>query len=273
MVLCAGLSACGRHSRDVPDGQRCTEDGDRRWCAYETEVMHPGVLATRKVHFQTPVGTPPPEGWPVALLFQGSFNPASKFWEGTRNGPWGVWWQVGTVEALLDAGFAVVTPDAQGGGNTYWNSNVVPWNVSWSGSPDDKLMGALFEAMDDGTFGPLDPDRRVAAGISSGGYMTSRMALSYPGEFRALAVVSASWATCAGSLCTVPDELPSDHPPTLFLHGEKDDVVPLASMEKYADALEAGGHEVRVVTDAEVGHAWIPAAPEEVVEWFTEHTR
>ena len=42
--------------------------------------------------------------------------------------------------------------------------------------------------------GPLDPSRLLAIGVSSGGYMTSRMAVSYPGKFRALAI--AAGASC-----------------------------------------------------------------------------
>src|SRR5687767_1183792 len=101
--------------------------------------------------------------------------------------------------------------------------------------------------------------------------MTSRMALSYPGKFRALAVVSASWATCAGSLCSIPPPLPSDHPPTLFLHGERDDIVPISTMRLYADALTAQKTEIRVVTDPDAGHVWLDVAPVEVPAWFGAH--
>ena len=101
--------------------------------------------------------------------------------------------------------------------------------------------------------------------------MTSRMALSYGGKFRALAVVSASWATCGGSLCSIPSALPADHPPTLFLHGEKDDIVPVSTMRLYADALTAQSITNRVVTDADAGHAWLDVAPVEVLGWFATH--
>lgn len=273
MAVLVGVSACGRHSRDVPDGTRCVVEADERWCAYETVKLHPGVLASRRVHFQTPVGEAPAEGWPVVLLFQGSFNPAAKFWEAKPDSPWGGWNQTATVQALLEAGYLVITPDAQSRGRTYWNTNVLPWSAAWGGSPDARLMTALFEELDAGTFGPADPERRAAAGISSGGYMTSRMALSYAGEFDALAIQSASWATCGGVVCSVPDALPDDHPPTLFLHGERDDIVPIGTMERYAEGLEDAGHTVRVVTDAEVGHAWLDVAPDEIVAWFDLHVR
>jgi len=265
------LIGCSDRVPAVPDGQRCVVDGDSRWCSREVIKLKPGRFSSRRVYFQTPVGTPPEAGWPVAVLFQGSLNPARKFWEAERGDAWGAWNQVGVVQALLDGGFAVLAPDAQAGGRTFWNTNVLPWSFAWSEAPDAQLMDTLFEAMDDGRFGPLDPNRRVAAGISSGGYMTSRMALSYPGEFRALAIQSASWATCSGLVCSLPDALPADHPPTLFLHGERDEIVPIGTMERYAEALEEAGHTVQVVTDPELGHAWLEVAPEEVLSWFEEH--
>lgn len=264
LVGCAG-------SVPVPDGSRCTVDGDQRACEHATVRLPTGAWGRRSVHHQVPLGDAPEAGWPVAVLFQGSLHPASGFWEADEDGAYGAWEQVAVVESLLDAGFAVVTPDAQFGGSTFWNTNVLPWSAAWTSSPDHALMLALLEATGDGTFGAIDGEHRFAAGISSGGYMTSRMALSYPGEFRALAVQSASWATCGGLICSVPDELPADHPPTLFLHGESDSIVPIGTMERYADALDAADHEVRVVTDPAVGHAWLPSSPDEVVGWFRRH--
>jgi predicted esterase len=128
-------------------------------------------------------------------------------------------------------------------------------------------MRALLGAMAGGDLGPLDMDRLYAGGISSGGYMTSRMAVSYPGTFRALAIQSASYATCAGSLCVIP-ALPADHPPTMFLHGEADPVVPIATMLPYAAALEDQATPVERVIDATAGHEWLEAAPVEVPAFF-----
>jgi poly(3-hydroxyoctanoate) depolymerase len=129
-------------------------------------------------------------------------------------------------------------------------------------------MLGLFDAIEQGEFGPLDPARLYATGISSGGYMTSRMAVSYPGRFKSLAIHSASYASCSGPLCVVPDSLPSDHPPTLFLHGQIDLTVPISTMKLYRDRLAATGHVVSTVVDPFAGHEWISAAPDAVVAWF-----
>jgi pimeloyl-ACP methyl ester carboxylesterase len=248
----------------------CTDGTALRQCDYDTHTLQAGAFR-RDVHVALPLGTPPAEGWPVAVLFQGSFFSAELFWEARPADPFGAWYQTGTVGMLLGSGFAVVTPEALADGGTFWNTNVPPFNLAWETAPDHDLMLALFDAFADGTFGPLDDQRLYAGGISSGGYMSSRMALSYPGRFRALAIHSASWATCSGPLCLVPRSLPSDHPPTLFLHGDRDAVVPVSTMVDYADALVDDGVEVRVVRDADAGHEWIEAAPGEVAAWFVAH--
>jgi predicted esterase len=101
--------------------------------------------------------------------------------------------------------------------------------------------------------------------------MTSRMAVSYPGKFRALAIESGSYATCLGPICTIPTPLPSDHPPTLFLQGGDDPIVPISTAQAYYQDLMAQGIDTRFVEDATAGHQWLSVAPQEVTRWFTTH--
>lgn len=100
--------------------------------------------------------------------------------------------------------------------------------------------------------------------------MTSRMAVSYPGKFRALAVHSGSYATCS-SLCVVPVPLPSNHPPTLFLHGGSDLIVPIQTMELYRDELQREGRVVDSVVNESAGHAWLAEGPGAIVGFFNAH--
>jgi poly(3-hydroxybutyrate) depolymerase len=113
--------------------------------------------------------------------------------------------------------------------------------------------------------------RLYATGISSGGYMTSRMAVSYAGMFRALAIASASYATCLGAVCSVPSVLPGDHPPTLFLHGTIDTIVPIETMRPYHERLEAQGIATDVDEDPTAGHQWLDDSPERITAWFEAH--
>lgn len=245
----------------------CTVTSTTVTCPMKTLAIDVGGGTTRNVDFQVPAGTPAGAGFRVAFMFQGSFFSAIHDFNATTSDPFGAYYQALLLKKLLDAGYAVLAPETRGNGSTYWDTNIPPCATAWAGCPDDVFMNAIFAAIAAGKFGPLDGARMYATGISSGGYMTSRMAVSYAGKFKSLAIQSASYATCA-STCTVPTPLPSDHPPTLFLHGQADNIVPITTMYPYRDALMQEGHVVQTIIDPNAGHQWIAQAPDAVVAWF-----
>ncbi len=225
----------------------------------------------RTVHYNVPLGSAPSAGWPVVVMFQGAYYSAAHTFTGYNSDPWGGYNQTLVVKRLLDGGYAVLAPEANQSGNGYWDTNISPYDKNWQSAPDNAYMLALFQAITAGKFGPLDDGEMYAAGLSSGGYMTSRMAVSYQGRFKALVIESASYATCLAAQCTVPDPLPSDHPPTLFLHGGADQIVPISTMQLYKAQLDKQGIETKAVIDNQAGHGWIAAAPDEVPAWFSGH--
>jgi predicted esterase len=257
-----------------PDGgavtHRCDISTDAVHCPMSTLAVPIGGGLTRDVNYALPGGTAPDGGWPVAVMFQGSFSPSQGFFDGTRDASFGLYYQVLAVAQLLDEGVAVVAPEAHAAGNGYWDTNIPPWDLAWDGAPDDVLMKALFDAIDSAQLGPLSADRWYAGGISSGGFMTSRMAVSYPGRFRALAIASGGYATC-GATCLLPSQMPAGHPPTLFLHGAMDPLVPVADMLAYRDALADAGVAVQAIVNPALGHEWLPEAPDAIRDWFAAH--
>lgn len=270
-----------RHFQDTYDGQttlrdsgpirnRCHEQKGALDCSHQTETLLTGYtdLAPRDIHWQLPPGSQPADGWPVAILFQGAFSSAQLNWEARPGNAYGGYHQVRTIEKLLQSGFAVLTPEALVEGSTYWQTNVPPYTTAWQTSADHQMMLDIFTAIEDGTFGPLNPDQMYAAGFSSGGYMTSRMAVAYPERFEALAINSGSFAWCSSSACVVPDDLPANHPPTLFLHGAQDATVPIWTMRDYRDELKEQQIPTRTIVDEATGHRWLQATPNAVVEWF-----
>ncbi len=268
LLSCLTCLACGG---DDPHGSDpCTETKDQLKCPHHTLTLEGDVFG-RQVHFKAPVGEAPDAGWPVVIAYQGSFHTAGDMWSAHPNDEYGGWFQAELLRALVDRGFLVVTPEAHLSGATYWDTNVPPWDVDWNDAPDNQLVKVMLKALAEGKFGPADTARLYATGISSGGYMTSRMGISYPGKFRALAIQSASFATCGGPLCDVPHPLPSPHPPTLFLHGEKDGIVPISTMRDYAAALDDAGVEEEQVVDPDAGHQWLSVAPERVPAFFESH--
>lgn len=256
---------------EPPEQTRCPIEDQAVVCAHQTRTLLSGLagLEPREVHWQVPLGTPPEGGWPPVLLFQGSLFTSEINWFAFEGGPLGMWYQGMTTKALLDAGFAVVAPEAHLQGASFWDTNIPPWSLAWETSPDHQLMVDLLALVASGELGDLNGERLYAAGISSGGYMASRVALTYP-NVRAIAVHSASYATCGGAVCLV-GPLPEDHPPTVFLHGALDPVVPMWTMDLYRNALEEQGTPTHAVVDPGALHEWIPAAPEAIVEWFLQY--
>jgi poly(3-hydroxybutyrate) depolymerase len=250
---------------DAPTASRCQIIATNATCQHQLATVD-----ERPVAYETPLGVAPADGWPAVVYFQGSLVPGTGAFAATSTAAFGQYDLTRTVAALLDDGYAVIAPDAVADGTTYWETNIPPYAESWSGSPDDVLMQSLFAAISGGSFGPIDGTRLYAMGISSGGFMTSRMAVSYQGKFRALADHSGSYATCSVT-CMVPTPLPPNHPPTLFLHGDADTVVPLSAIQPYIDALTAEGDEAQLVTDADAGHQWLPEGPQVIPAWFDSH--
>lgn len=245
-------------------GSRCSVTGPTMTC-----TSHTAQIGGRVVTYEVPLGTPPAAGWPSVVYYQGSFIPGSRAFTAATTDIFGQYELTSTVAALLDRGYAVIAPNAQNNGSSFWQTNVPPYATNWAGCDDDLFIRQLIVATTDGTFGPLDATRRYAMGISSGGFMTSRMAVSYAGTFRALAIASGSYATCSNS-CSVP-ALPTEHPPTVFLHGDADSTVPVSSMTPYRDQLVVDGHVVETVIHAGAGHEWLPEGKTAIPEWFDAH--
>jgi poly(3-hydroxybutyrate) depolymerase len=245
---------------------RCTVTPDAVTCSARTTTLTAGT-ASREVFWQTPATTPPPAGYPVVVVYQGSFFGPSSTWGTVASDlPFAGYQQARLQAVLLERGFTVIAPSAAAG--LAWQTNSgLPWDLT----TDQPIIDALLDGIARGDFGPADGSRLYATGISSGGYMTSRMALSYAGRFRALAIHSASWATCAGAACLLPATLPADHPPTLFLHGRNDLTVPLFTAETYFERLDRDGFSTELVVDDDASHEWLSVAPERITAWFEGH--
>jgi len=237
---------------------------DKISCPHES-LRVKGALFNRKVKFGIPQGPAPKDGWPTVVIYQGSFFPV----EFSRRSylPFGGYNEILLIKNLMDHGFAVIAPPAME--KLAWMTNIV--GINYEKSEDFYFVTELLRKMGEGDFGPLDMSRLFATGISSGGYHTSRMAVSFPGVFKALAIESASYATCGGPLCFLPESLPTDHPPTLFLHGALDSVVPINTMLSYRAQLQAAGVATAMNIDVFATHQWLDEAPELITQWFLKY--
>jgi len=263
----AAVDAGPREPVFAGDGNsRCQVSAESVVCEHQIQSIVAGPTIIRDVYWQSPLGEAPPGGWPAVVIYQGSFfGPAITWGTLTPAMPFGGFEQ-GLLQALLlDNGFTVIAPSAAAG--LAWQTNAGAYELS----TDHIFITRLLEEIEAGTFGPVDMQKLYATGVSSGGYMTSRMAVTYPGRFRALAIQSGSYATCLGPVCNVPGDLPSDHPPTLLLHGSADVVVPVATAEAYHQALVEQGFESEIIVQDGAGHGWLDISPVEITRWFLEH--
>jgi dienelactone hydrolase len=269
LILCTGL-----HFQAQADS-RCTEKDKRFFrpgeinCTYQSITLASSSITNREVKYQVPLGDAPAGGWPVAIIYQGSLFPV-EFSRKTSD-PFGGFYEAKTIKRLLDNGYAVLAPRAAL--DLAWLTNaasVVSDNL-YHTTTDYTFLNNVFQAIRNGEFGPLNADKKYATGISSGGYNTSRMAVSFPGEFKALVVHSGSYAECLGPVCLVPWTLPEDHPPTFFIQGFLDPIVPWFTMDSYFDRLLWQGFTTDRHTNYLGGHEWFPESAELVVDWFERY--
>jgi dienelactone hydrolase len=253
---------------DPSEVEACEVVNTQARCASRTIEMIGAASDKRRVYWARPTKPAPTSGYPAVILYQGSYFGPATTWnvDVEKSMAFGGYHQVRVVAQLLERGYVVIQPEAQGG--TFWSTNI---SAAFASSSDGVFVPTLLAAMEGGTFGTLDDDRLYATGMSSGGYMTSRMAVSFAGRFRALAIHSAAYATCGGPLCSVPSDLPADHPPTLFLHGAADTIVPIATAKDYDSELRATGIETEFIEEPRAGHEWLAVAPDEIATWFDRH--
>lgn len=239
-------------------------------CPYQSTRLPADLLGTvtRGVTYQVPQGTPPAKGWPVVLIYQGSYGLINNFFYAS-NYPFNIYYEGKLIQKLLDNGYAVIAPHAVAG--TVWETNAPILSSAYTTSGDYRFITNVLTAIKDGKFGPINPNRQYATGLSSGGYNTSRMAVSFPGQFRALAIQSASYATCLGPLCVIPTNLPANHPPTLLQHGDIDLIVPWNTAQAYYDQLSAQGIKTSFYLEHASGHGWFKSSPERVLDWFNQN--
>lgn len=242
-------------------------DGSVLWihCPRKAVTVFPATPFQREILWQIPEGKAPRNGWPVVLLSQGSWFPIE--FSRPRNLPFGGFNEVRVIRELLDNGYAVVAPRAIL--NVAWITNLP--HPSYKLTSDYAVLEKTIEMISSGKFGPLDSRKIFATGISSGGYNTSRLAVTFPGVFRAIVIQSASYANCLGPACIIPTKFSSDHPPTRFLHGALDIAVPVSTAKAFHEILRDNRIETDIIIDPTAGHGWLENSPEKVLEWFEQH--
>ncbi|CAN7427705.1 alpha/beta fold hydrolase [Pseudoduganella sp. LjRoot289] len=170
-----------------------------------------------------------PGGAPLLLVMHGSGQNSADIRAETGYG----------FERLADQhGFAVVYPDAY----TFdWNDCSTIGDFSVQGRPVDDVgfLDALAGKLAAET--GADPGRVFATGVSSGGFMSIRLALEAPSRFRAVAAVSANVHVPENFKCKPAGAGTS----VMIMNGTKDPLVPFNGGESSLLGLFFKGGTVR----------------------------
>jgi poly(3-hydroxyoctanoate) depolymerase len=240
------------------EAARCTQNASGWSCTHNKRYNYywcGGYYIPRTVRWQVPEGTPPAGGWPVAFYYAGTqptdFNHA---FDRDYGEAYGLEYEPQIIRELLDDPYntgkkyavIVADPPATSGSWQYWHTNVIN---PYSYSCDYQFFPDFFGEIKGGSYGAASQynmNKRYAYGISSGGFNSSRMAVTFnsgtgnANTWKALGIVAASYATCSYSCGTIPT-LPSNHPPTKFWHGQNDGIVLLSTMYAYFNKLGSQG--------------------------------
>jgi predicted peptidase len=124
-----------------------------------------------------------------------------------------------------------------------------------------ELLAALEQELS------IDPQRRLVAGLSMGGFATWDAILRYPDRFAgAMPICGGGDPAQAAAARSVP---------VWAFHGAKDDVVPVSASRLMVNALKKAGGRVRYTEYPGVGHnAWEKAlADRHAVTWLLDQRR
>lgn len=231
---------------------------------------HEEWLDGRRFLWQTPTTPPPPEGYPLLFVLHGAAQPAEA-WFG-RGLVWG-WRQTAFAAQALQAGYALVAPDSLR--PVAWGPKA--WDVfsaDVNSSLDLPFFAALIAWLDDAPFS-VNQRALYCAGFSSGAFMTSRLARTFPRQFSAVAVHSGTDAdaitlTWRGPEfdCISPQNFSPQHPPTLVVQGGKDRFVPAACGLHYYEQLQRNNISSALLYNPEGGHIWQGQFNQDILAWF-----
>jgi dipeptidyl aminopeptidase/acylaminoacyl peptidase len=78
-----------------------------------------------------------------------------------------------------------------------------------------------------------------------------------------------------GKAISPVNHVSSDDPPTLIIHGDADELVPIQQAEIIVAALENAGVESKLVTKPGAKHGWtdLPKDLDKLADWFDEHLK
>lgn len=172
-----------------------------------------------------------------------------------------------TAEALKQ-GFLVIAPDSI---SPYCKS-AKQWDYT-TRSIDFSFIESIFSWAEDS----LGAEKIYIIGISSGGFMTERLAITYPKTINAVVIHSAgspdnaileTSGVCGVKFNTNTLSIPTTHPPTYLLHGQTDRIVDYEIGRNLYTGLVASGIKTEMYTKPMGRHQWFSEQNRTILEWL-----
>jgi predicted esterase len=224
-------------------------------------------LNNRQFLWQTPTTPPPINGYPVLFLLHGATQYAETwFYHGQGGLKGSLTWgkrQTAFTHQALKQGYMVIAPDSQRHlpfGPKAWNSNI----PTLEENSDLQFIKNIIHWTQNHTI-PINNNHICCIGFSSGGYMTSRIGLTLGSYFKALAIHSGAHAD---TLHPSPQDT-SIHPPTLIIHGMKDQMVPAKFGISLYHELKQNNISTHLLLNPWGRHIWQPFFNNTILDWFT----
>lgn len=111
----------------------------------------------------------------------------------------------------------------------------------------------------------VDPKRLYVCGMSNGGYFAHLI-----GRERSTTVAAVASHSGPLGLQTLLGVRAERKFPVLILHGDKDQLFPIAFARENRDKYQREGHQVQLVELAGQGHMWAPEASETIWKFFEQ---
>ncbi|MFH1837900.1 MAG: alpha/beta fold hydrolase, partial [Candidatus Kuenenbacteria bacterium] len=239
----------------------------------------------RKAYCQIPTTG---SNFPIIIVLHGGGQDA-KDWFVNNNSPG----QVEFVKKALIKGYAVIAPDSET--PNYSNCTIKDtkqwyYEKDWQNSSDYTFFNQIIPWINNQNI--FNSNRVYATGISSGGFMSSRLARFFgTPKIKAIAVRSAGDAdsithedrsnmklcsdgnnpfpaSCGPIFNDVNSSINTNHSPTLIIHGSKDGTVPIESANHYYDELTSANIATTKKVKPLGCHTWFDDYDQEILDWF-----
>jgi poly(3-hydroxybutyrate) depolymerase len=248
------------------------EDHEQRTSLLSIFPFRIEILNGRRFLWCPPSSHPFENGSPVLFLLHGASQFDVSWFFGLS--PWSKA-QSQFTEQAHEQGFFIIAPNSGRPiqpGPRAWDA----FTPSINESEDLQFILHIIDWINH-TQVSVDSSCLFCVGFSSGAFMASRIGHALGTRFQALIVHSGTNAdmieiTNRGPVfdCTSPQNISALHPPTLIIHGNKDQLVPVECGIHFHEELLRNGVISKLLLDPDGGHIWLSTFNDDILNWIID---